>query len=208
MIKISYAVTVCDELDEIARLLSFLTTHKREEDEIVVLWDSNKGGDSLETLLKSYSSANSIKLVVDKFDGHFADWKNKLTSHCTGDYIFQIDADEYPADNLIAILPYMLEENSTVEVYRVPRINIVEGITEQHIARWGWNVSPEGWVNFPDSQWRIYKNIPYIKWVNKVHERLDGFKTLTQLPSVPEFCLYHPKTIEKQERQNNFYDTL
>jgi hypothetical protein len=208
MIKISYAVTVCDELDEIARLLSFLTTHKREEDEIVVLWDSNKGGDSLETLLKSYSSANSIKLVVDKFDGHFADWKNKLTSHCTGDYIFQIDADEYPADNLIAILPYMLEENSTVEVYHVPRINTVEGLTQDHIRRWGWRVTPEGWVNFPDNQWRIWKKKSYIRWVNKVHERLDGFKSFIILPSEPDFCLIHPKTIERQEKQNTFYNRL
>lgn len=208
MVKISYAVTVCDELEEIARLLSFLTTHKREEDEIVVLWDSTKGGMRMGTLLNAHAKAGNIKLTVDKFEGHFADWKNKLTSHCSGDYIFQIDADEVPTKTLIYLLPTILESNPNCQVYRVPRINTVEGLTAEHIAKWGWTVSPEGWVNFPDSQWRIWKNLPYIKWVNKVHERLDGFKTLAQLPSIPEYCLMHEKTIEKQERQNRLYDHL
>lgn len=63
-------------------------------------------------------------------------------------------------------------------------------------------------VNWPDYQWRIWKNKPEIKWVNKVHERLDGFKTYTAMPDVEYFALNHPKTIEKQEKQNNYYDTL
>ncbi len=63
-------------------------------------------------------------------------------------------------------------------------------------------------INFPDYQWRIYKNIPTIKWINKVHERLNGFKIYSTLPPLDEFCLLHPKTIERQEKQNEFYNTL
>jgi len=55
---------------------------------------------------------------------------------------------------------------------------------------------------------RIYKNTPKIKWINKVHEVLDGFKTHGMLPLDEEWALYHPKTIEKQEKQNNYYNTL
>ena len=47
-----------------------------------------------------------------------------------------------------------------------------------------------------------------IKWINKVHERLDGFKTFASLPPIEEFALYHPKTIDRQEKQNQYYDTL
>ncbi len=54
----------------------------------------------------------------------------------------------------------------------------------------------------------INQNTPTIKWINKVHERLDGFKTYAPLPAEDEFCLLHPKTIEKQEKQNQFYNTL
>lgn len=37
--KISYAVTVCDEFIEIQRLLTFLLEHKRPQDEIVIQMD-------------------------------------------------------------------------------------------------------------------------------------------------------------------------
>ena len=53
-----------------------------------------------------------------------------------------------------------------------------------------------------------WKNKLEIAWVNKVHERLSGFKTYTTIPDIEYFALYHPKTIEKQEKQNNFYNTI
>jgi hypothetical protein len=80
-------------------------------------------------------------------------------------------------------------------------------MTQDHVHQWGWNVNEHGWVNFPDYQWRIYKNNG-IKWINKVHERLDGFKQYTILPQTEEYVLFHPKTIERQVKQNNYYNTL
>lgn len=202
--KISYAITVCNELHEVKRLLDQLIQLKREEDEIVVLLDKTKSSMQLENMLANYN----IKLHTDYFDGHFADWKNKLNSFCTGDYIFQIDADEYPHEELIADLPEILAANSHVEALVVPRVNTVEGLTAEHISKWGWNVNDKGWVNFPDYQWRIYKNSPYIKWKNKVHEVIEGYKVMAQIPGYEFFSLYHPKTIERQERQNNYYESI
>jgi hypothetical protein len=206
--KISYAITVCNELEEIKRLLNFLIQYKREEDEIVVLFDDSNSTKEMETLLHSYRNNKHITLHIDYFGGHFADWKNKLTSLCSKDYIFQIDADELPNEYLIKLLPEILETNSSVEAYVVPRVNTVEGLTPEHIAKWGWHVNENKWVNWPDYQWRIYKNIPNIKWKNKVHEVLDGYKTMAQLPAYEDLSLYHPKTIERQEKQNNYYNTL
>jgi hypothetical protein len=208
--KISYAITVCNEFVEIQRLVNFLLQHKRAQDNIVVLVDLSKNKPTSELLgyLHKLSYNDKITLVEDIFNNHFADWKNRLTRACTGDYIFQIDADEYPSEDLIQSLPEMLELNPEMDIFLVPRINTVEGLTPEHIAKWGWNVTDTGWVNFPDFQWRIWRNVPEIKWVNKVHERLDGFKTYTMLPDVEYFALYHPKTIEKQEKQNNYYETL
>ena len=143
-----------------------------------------------------------------EFKEHFADWKNKLTSYCSGDYIFQIDADETPDKSLIDNLPLILEANPDNEVYLVPRINTVEGLTQEHINKWRWNVNEKGWVNWPDYQWRIWKNKPEIKWVNKVHEKLEGFKTYAPLPAEEGVALYHPKDIDRQEKQNSYYDTL
>jgi len=204
--KISYAVTVCDEFVEIQRLITLLLKNKRLQDEIVVLIDQSKGTQEVLTYLDTIRGVEG-RLVSDRFKGHFADWKNLLTANCTGDFIFQIDADEIPHIDLIQNLPSLLETNPEVDVYVVPRINTVSGISEEHIKKWGWRVENDR-INFPDYQWRIYRNSPSIKWINKVHEKLDGFKIYSTLPAQDEFCLLHPKTIERQEKQNNYYNTL
>jgi hypothetical protein len=206
--KITYAVTVCNEFLEIQRLLNFLLTHKRPQDGVVVLYDSKNGDPEIESFLRNRSVNTSFAWHKAEFKNHFADWKNHLTSLCDGDYIFQIDADEIPHTKLIELLPAILEENIECDVITVPRINTVEGMSQDHMQQWGWNVNAEGWINWPDEQWRIYKNKPYLKWINKVHERIDGHKIWTFLPTIEEFALYHPKTIEKQIKQNTYYDTL
>lgn len=204
--KISYAITVCNELEEVKRLVNFLLSNKREEDEIIILFDDRNGTQVVKDYLTSI--AHQAIVAVHDFENHFADWKNLLTSYCTGDYIFQIDADEIPTEDLINNLPYILEINPEVDVFLVPRINTVEGLTQQHIRQWRWNVNEKGWVNFPDYQWRIYRNTSNIRWENKVHEVIQGHKTSTLLPAEEEYCLYHPKTIDRQVKQNNYYDTL
>ena len=209
--RISYAITVCNELEEVKRLVNFLLLHKRKQDEIVILVDISKEDNGElrgwlnQTKLSTITEGDPIKIYEDKFKGHFSDWKNLLTSHCTGDYIFQIDADEYPDEILVLTLPEIFELTGDVDIILVPRINTVEGLTESHIGKWGWRVDDKGWVNYPDYQWRIYRNSPEIKWINKVHEVLSGYKTYATLPQRKEYSLYHPKTIERQVKQNSSY---
>ena len=206
--KISYAITVCNEFKEIQRLINFLLKNKRPEDEIIVLYDINNGHEGIEQFLRAKSINKGLAWMPGEFNDHFADWKNKLNSFCTGDYIFQIDADEMLSIEGLLLIPQIIEGNPTVEVYRVPRINTVKGLTQEHIQKWNWNVNEKGWINFPDPQWRIYKNDPKIKWVNKVHEVLTGYDRYSELPPNETLCLIHEKTIEKQEKQNNYYNTL
>ena len=202
--KISYAITVCKEIKEIKKLISFLLKNKRVEDEIVVLFDKQNGTAEV----WSYLQEHDIVVEAKSFKHHFADWKNHLNSLCSGDYIFQIDADELPSLHLVSILPELLTLNKGVDIILVPRINTVEGLTQEYIDKWKWKVDDKGWVNWPDYQWRIYKNSDDIKWINKVHEKLTGFKEYSTLPLVEEYALQHPKSIKKQKEQNNYYDTL
>jgi len=206
--KISYAITVCNEFLEIQRLINFLLTNKRSEDEIVVLYDSRNGDKQIETYLRKMNVEKTyFRWYSYDFDGHFANMKNYLTGLCKGDYVYQIDADELVDEYVLRLLPQILENND-VEVLRVPRINTVEGLTQEHINKWRWQVNEQGWVNFPDYQWRIYKNNAGITWINKVHEVLTGYRSVAALPADKEWCLIHHKDIERQEKQNAYYETL
>ena len=207
--KISYAIPVCNELLEITKLLNFLKKYIDKEDEVVVLFDTNNGSQSVEQFLRAKSvNPTFFNWYPYHFDGHFANMKNHLKSLCTGDWIFQIDADELPHESLITNLKELLKLNPTTEMFLVPRVNTVDGLTQEHINKWRWNVNEKNWVNWSDYQTRIIQNGPKIKWQNKVHEQIVGVSTKGVLPMEEEWCLYHPKDIKRQEAQNNFYDTL
>jgi len=207
--KLSYAITACNEHEEIIRLVTQLINYKGENSEIVVLLDTPKSSTEMIEYLELQANSNYITLIESEFDNDFAQWKNFLNSHCKGEWIFQLDADEYLSNDLIYNLEELLEVNTDKDLIVVPRINTVEGLTEAHIQKWGWNVNEKGWVNFPDVQTRIYKNNPEtIGWSGKVHERIVGFQSYTNFPSDEVYCIIHPKTIDRQEKQNNYYDTL
>ena len=207
--RISYAIPVCNEIIEVEKLLKFLETKITKEDEVIVLFDTNNGSPAVEQFLRAKSvNPTFFNWYPYHFDGHFANMKNHLKSLCTGDWIFQIDADELPHESLIINLKEVLKLNPTTEMFLVPRVNTVEGLTQEHINKWRWNINEKGWVNWPDYQTRIIQNGPKIKWQNKVHEQIVGISTKGALPMEEEWCLYHPKDIKRQEAQNNFYNTL
>jgi len=206
--KITYAITVCNEFEEIKRLVGFLLRNKRPSDNIVVLYDQKNGSDEIAEWLIKHNKLPNFQMWRGYFDGHFGEWKNKLLDYCEGDYIFQIDADEIPHLNLINYLPTIIDANPKNEVFLVSRVNTVEGLTDEHIKKWKWNVNSKGWVNFPDSQARIWKRESRIRWYGKVHERLVNYNTYTNLPEDESFSLIHHKDIDRQEKQNNYYGEL
>jgi hypothetical protein len=201
MPSISYAITACNEYVELDRLLNQLSSSIRDEDEIVVQMDIT-ATDEVKAVVNKYKLMN----YFHPLNKDFATFKNNLKGLCTKDYIFQIDADEFLSEELLSYLPAILEDNSKVEMFSIPRINTVEGLTQEHIKQWGWRVDERGWVNYPDYQNRILKNKPEIHWVNKVHEKIIGAMTTTEIP--PGLDLIHPKTIDRQEKQNNYYNTI
>jgi glycosyltransferase involved in cell wall biosynthesis len=252
--KISYAILACNEAYELDQLIQFLVANKREEDEIVVVTDEGKTTDDVKYVVGT-KYKNSIAVWAEHpLNNNFADQKNYLNSICTGDYIFNIDADEGMFVELITNLPAIIEDNSNIDMFLVGRINIVDGLTTEHVKQWGWTVTKNNSfieervmditspaykllfdsgfiieehintalnentssivkyyvpiVNFPDSQMRIYRNKPEIKWVNAVHEVLSGYGSYTHFPLQEQFCLLHIKDIKKQEQQNSFYATI
>jgi glycosyltransferase involved in cell wall biosynthesis len=201
--KISYAITAHNEAEELNRLLKQLTEGKESGDEILIQLD-DKATDKVKFVVDSYP----VRSITFPLNNDFAAFKNNLKDNCTGDYIFFIDADEYLSEHLLKLLKQVLESNSQVDCYGVPRVNTVKGLTEEHIKKWGWIVKDDK-INWPDYQTRICKNVPHIKWAGKVHERLQGWQVSSAFPAdFEDWALYHPKTIERQEQQNNYYNTL
>jgi glycosyltransferase involved in cell wall biosynthesis len=204
--KISYGITVYNEADELNRLLEILIHKTDVEDEIVICVDGDDDGVRfvLDSWTAQYSHVKMIRVYQRKLNKDFAAQKNSVIENSTGDYIFHIDADEYPHENLLLNLKTILEVND-VDLIWIPRVNTVEGFTQEDVQRWGWRISEKGWVNYPDYQARVFRNDENIMWVRPLHEFIDGCKTYSHLPPHEELSLYHPKTKEKQEAQNKFY---
>jgi len=205
-LKVSYGITVHNEADELNKLLEILTHKTQADDEIVIVQDGDdkKVEEVISSWMNQYLDAKGIYWYTRKLDGNFADQKNYVIEQCEGDYIFHIDADEYPHEILLEQLPQILEIND-VDLVWIPRVNTVDGFTQDDVQRWGWRVNEKGWVNYPDYQARVFRNREDIRWTRPLHEYITGCKTYAHLPPHEELSLYHPKTKEKQEQQNKFY---
>ena len=202
--KISYSILTHNETDSLLKLIEFLVKYKDEEDEIVIL-DDFSDNEKTKERLDSMCSIHEIKFEQRHLLKDYAGQKNYLSRMCSGEYIINIDADEIPHKYLMKNIKEIIESNPTIDLYWIPRVNTVDGLTQNHINKWSWSVNEKGWVNWPDYQGRIWRNRPNILWKNKVHEVLVGFKEHTFFPAEEEYCFYHPKDIDRQEKQNEFY---
>ncbi len=205
--KISYGITVHNEAKELNKLLKVLVSNIDEDDEIVICDDfSNKKTREVIDHWELHSPDNMlIKHYTRKLDGNFAEHKNSVIENSIGDYIFHIDADEYPHETLLTQLKQILEINN-VDLLWIPRVNTIDGMQPHHIRKWGWRVSEKNWVNYPDYQARVFRRDSEIRWERPLHEVIRGYKNYSHLPPHEELSLYHPKTIKKQEEQNMFYN--
>lgn len=214
---ISFCITVCNEHFELDRLLKQLFRYIDNTDQIVVQGDQGNVTDEVISILSKYKKDERFVYVEYPLNRDFATFKNNAIKHCTKQWNFLIDADEYCDEFLLTHLKQILTDNSDIDVFKVPRVNTVEGITPEYLKQRGWlmhNINGIDVINFPDSQYRIFKNNKKIKYINTVHECLSGYDWETVLPISKngkytfDYCLYHPKSIERQIKQNNFYDTL
>jgi glycosyltransferase involved in cell wall biosynthesis len=204
---ISFAITTHNEGEYIRDLFDQLVPHCEQTGDEIIVVDDNSTDPFTLNLLYDYADRNIIQLYSHELNHDFGAHKNFLNSKCNGKYIFQVDADEKFNQNLLTYIHDIIDNND-IDLYMIPRVNVVNGLTDEDIRRWGWRINDKGWVMFPDYQTRLYKNIPEIKWEGKVHERIVGYKTTAPLPDEEEWCLYHIKDIDRQRKQNDYYDTI
>jgi len=173
----------------------------------LVIIDGESTDDTVE-ICKKYAD----RVITRKFD-NFKNQRNFAITVSNGRIIFSIDSDELTSEGLIdhLILYSQIDSYQLLpDVIFVPRVNVVNGITNDYIYNIGWRTDEEGHINYPDYQPRIYKNKDYIRWERDVHEtfnlehlkhgRLDPDKSKKNY-------LIHIKDIDRQRRQNEFYNT-
>lgn len=205
---ISFAITTHNEGEYIQDLLDQLVPYCEESNDEIVIVDDISTDEYTRSILDAYDGTEFIHLHQHALNNDFATHKNFVNSMCSGDYIFQIDADEKLHPNLLRYLHDVVDNNTNIDLFLIPRVNVVTGLTQDDIQRWGWSVNEHGWVMFPDYQTRLYRNSTQIRWEGKVHERITGYKTHAPLPAEEEWALYHVKDIIRQRNQNDFYSNL
>lgn len=205
--KISFGITVCNEYNEIKRLIPFLIHNKRIDDEIVILYDEKNGTKEVLNYLVGLDKSLNVTIVLSQsFNDDFGEWKNKLNNHCSGNYILQLDADEMLEENLVKNINHIIEINNEIDLFYFPRINRVNGIMDIHIKKWGWTVDEKNRINYPDYQGRLYRK--GLMWGGKVHEKIIGIKNYSFLPTEDIYSIIHEKDINKQEKQNSYYSSI
>ena len=83
-----------------------------------------------------------------------------------------IDADEEYEHILWNQLPWYIETaiQNSVDCISIPRINIVDDLTQEMVDRQAWVISHFNWINYPDYQQRIFKS--HCKFAGRTHERI------------------------------------
>lgn len=211
--KISYLITCSDETDTLSRLIDKVSENLvLESDDIVILKDSDKVSKETDIILEN---KNNIKIFAHSLNKNYGEHKNYGIEKCNGDWIFQLDGDELPSDYLVGEnLHELIKLNEHTEVFAVPRINDFRGVNHQNAAQWGWRltISPKynrPIVNWPDYQFRIFKkDYPRIRYLRRLHEKIEGYKSYTLIPIDENFSIYHDKTIEKQIETNIKYNKI
>ena len=216
--NLSYAITVCNEARDLFSLVSFLLKVKDGEDEINILVDTVHVSDNVKNVLKYFG--DKIVIYERDFDGNFAEHRNFHLTKCSGDYIFIIDPDEMPKENLIINIKKIIND-SGAELVIVPRINLHPGFTKEWLKKCNFRTNELDWINWPDYISRVFKNDPYkIKYSNELHENIIGTDKKVILNADPSIAVWHIKSVEKQDNRwdvsgnfkvpegDNLYDTL
>ncbi len=171
---ITYIILLKDEIEQVKSLVTHILNYKHSADSILILAEQ----DSTPSAFFDFYDDPQIRIEPYTFSGDFAEMRNYATDLCDSAWVFHIDADEVPNENLVEGIHTHIEtiqkEHSEVEVMRVPRINHITGLTEEIIEKYSMdaNLTPEHWFHWPDFQPRIHRTTSNIKWIFPIHETI------------------------------------
>ena len=130
---ISFCITTKNEGLYVDGLLTQLVTmldKNNGEDEIIIIDDYSDDEETLDILSSWRNNWPVLEFYQRHLQKDFGAHKNFGIEKCSKHWIFQIDADETLAHALEENVHSLLLDNSETELFLVPRVNIVNGITQ------------------------------------------------------------------------------
>lgn len=173
--NISYLITCSNEKQSLRNLLGLIgKNYVDPEDEMVVVLDSDcKDNQKTKHILDThYGYENGY--LTHSLNNNYSEHKNWGAKQCKNEWVFQIDGDELPTDNLLINLKTIIEANPDIEAFWIPRINDFRGVTPEHAKRWGWRLSPstsithEKTIDTDSEEYKFLKNNGYILEETKI----------------------------------------
>lgn len=213
--KVTYGIGCCNEIEELKRLLPFILQHKQEQDEVVVQWDSSGGTQEVVDYVTSFDNVVFAEDNLRDDEGpDFAAFKNRLLDRSTGDWHFQIDADEVPSVGIMQILHDFLA-NADADLVGMARADIIVCDSQETFNKMNQvcNFRPKQWLEGygmllnVGTQRRLIKVGSDIRWAPRLHEQPKHEKKMDRLPfdGTMRYVLHHDKTPERQHKQHWFY---
>jgi cellulose synthase/poly-beta-1,6-N-acetylglucosamine synthase-like glycosyltransferase len=177
--SITYAITVCNELTEIKNIIDRLKKLATGDYEILIQFDEENGSDDVKKYLET---VDDIRVVSYPLNNNFAAFKNNLKRNSNKNWIFQLDADEIPSDDLINNIYALLDdmEKSGVGILSLPRINTVDGISDDHIKSWGWRITVQEHPALLITRFLSAMQVNYLKLLQKHNCIVDSDKDFIQ----------------------------
>jgi glycosyltransferase involved in cell wall biosynthesis len=180
---LSVALITQDEEANLPRALQSL----RRADEVVIV-DSGSKDATLEI-----ARLFSARVFEEPWKGYAAQ-KNSSITHCTGDWILSLDADEEVAPELALEIEKVLAGEPPFAAYRIPRLNHFLGRPLRHGGYW------------PDHKLRLFRHGAAHFAERPVHETLETDGPVGTLTAPLIHNCY--STLEEYIEHMNRYSTL
>jgi glycosyltransferase involved in cell wall biosynthesis/2-polyprenyl-3-methyl-5-hydroxy-6-metoxy-1,4-benzoquinol methylase len=153
--KISVSMIAMNEEKNMARALSSCSF----ADEIVVV-----DGGSTDSTLNILRAHEKVVLIQHPWEDHFGKQRQVSLEHCTGEWVIRLDPDEAFSREFESNIRNLLSSTSPDVIgYNIRQCNLVGNE----------NFYSKTYDNFETNP-RIWRNLPVIRWEQQIHEILGG----------------------------------